>query len=91
MTCHARVYTFSTRAISHGADIPHAIIVPDRFRRNDDHWVALTVNVNITDLDRGEWIVKSITRAVTTRGPNPSSTRRIGKLVSLPHPFRFAE
>lgn len=58
MTCRARVYTFSTRAISHRADIPHAIIVPGRFRRNDDHWVALTVNVNITDLDRGEWIRK---------------------------------
>lgn len=85
--CRARVYTFSTRAISHPADIPHAIIVLGRFRRNDDHWVALTVNVNITDLDRGEWIVKSITRAVTTRGipaPRAASASSFRILFDLP-------
>ena len=38
------------------------------------HWVALTVNVNITDLDRGEWIVKSITRAVTTESQLRAAT-----------------
>lgn len=52
-------------------DIPHAIIARRRagrpLCRNNDHWVTLTVNVNITDLDRGEWIVKSITRSVTAR------------------------
>lgn len=48
--------------------------------RNDDHWVTLTVNVNITDLRRGEWIVKSITRPATAlarillaRGTSPVS------------------
>lgn len=34
---------------------------------DEDHWVTLTVNVNAGNLDRAEWIVKSITRAVTAR------------------------
>lgn len=54
-TLHARVSSL--------ADIPHATIALDPFVVNDDHiGLPLTVNTNITDRDRREWIVKSITR-----------------------------
>lgn len=75
--CHAALRDESRR----DEDVAHAIIAVSRCRPSDvallvaatrDHWVALTVNVNATDLDRGEWIgeVGVITRTpVYTESP----------------------
>lgn len=50
-----------------------------------DHWVALTVNVNATDLDRGEWIgeVGVITRT-------PVYTESPASPLPSPPPRRFS-
>lgn len=68
--CHRGLY-FLDRDSARRGRVSGAIIARRRdghpLRGDEDHWVTLTVNVNAGNLDRAEWIVKSITRAVTAR------------------------